>query len=637
MFVSFASVNQKKALDLCKSLEERGVACWISCRDVPPGANYQEAIVRAIQGARGMVLVFSKAANSSDEIKKELSLASRYRIPLLAVRIQNAQATDAFAYELSTRQWIDAFHGWDEAIDRVVSSLHQSADRRAPDFHATHVARLPKPRALAFAAAIAVLLTATAGWVLLRPHSAATHTMQVRLTDFKSLSPNLPATLPQVIRDEITASFGAEGEVTVSTARAPPPGSAPAYSLGGTIRRDGDTVRIVANLVSDRTGTTLWSDESTYPAKTTDKLPRWFALKVSGVARCGLFGASTYPGQLPEGTLSDYFQACWSKTPTGQLDAARRAAKATPDFSPAWSAIQSDAFALAQQNNGSDREALLKEASAAYDQAIRFDPQNSEAYASRALSMPHKDLAGREALYKKALAARPLACGCEHHMYALFLREVGKNRAALGQYMRALDFVPLDPNTNAELGFLAILDGGSRQEIQNHFNAAADSLPDPEFLDDIKIEAAPFTGDYRSSLEVLKSGREPGIPPAFQAALIAVSKAMISGNSGAKAKAAAMITALPQEVQGQLTVLLLGALGANKEALAQLEALDAAGKTIKARSWLWAPSMEGAIRDPAFPAVADRLGLLKYWRTAHTQPDACSGKDRPPFCRMIQT
>ena len=111
LFVSFASANTKKALDLCASLEARGIACWISCRDVAPAENYQEAIVRAIHAARAMVLVFSKAANSSDEIKKELSLASRDRIPVIAVRIEKVQPTDAFAYELSTRQWIDAFSG----------------------------------------------------------------------------------------------------------------------------------------------------------------------------------------------------------------------------------------------------------------------------------------------------------------------------------------------------------------------------------------------------------------------------------------------------------------------------------------------------------------------------------------------
>jgi hypothetical protein len=46
-------------------------------------------------------------------------------------------------------------------------------------------------------------------------------------------------------------------------------------------------------------------------------------------------------------------------------------------------------------------------------------------------------------------------------------------------------------------------------------------------------------------------------------------------------------------------------------------------------------SVRGALSDPTFPAVAQRLGLIRYWRTTHTRPDICSGKAPPPFCRMI--
>ncbi len=76
VFISYATTDRKQALSVCEAVEGRGVACWISSRDVAPGANYQEAIVRALRDAPAMVLVFSKAANNSDEIKKELSLAA---------------------------------------------------------------------------------------------------------------------------------------------------------------------------------------------------------------------------------------------------------------------------------------------------------------------------------------------------------------------------------------------------------------------------------------------------------------------------------------------------------------------------------------------------------------------------------
>lgn len=86
VFISYATADRAEALKVCKAIERRGIQCWISMRDVPPGANYQEAIVQSLRTARALVLVFSDAANTSDEIKKELSLASRYHVPVIALR-----------------------------------------------------------------------------------------------------------------------------------------------------------------------------------------------------------------------------------------------------------------------------------------------------------------------------------------------------------------------------------------------------------------------------------------------------------------------------------------------------------------------------------------------------------------------
>ena len=125
VFVSYATADRKEALAVCKAIERRGSRCWISCRDVAPGQNYQEEIARSVRNARAVVLVFSDAANNSDEIKKELSLGSRYHVPVMALRIEDVEPSDAFAYELSTRQWIDAFEGWDKSLDALVARIAQ--------------------------------------------------------------------------------------------------------------------------------------------------------------------------------------------------------------------------------------------------------------------------------------------------------------------------------------------------------------------------------------------------------------------------------------------------------------------------------------------------------------------------------
>ena len=156
VFISYATADRTEALKVCKAIERHGTTCWISMRDVPPGANYQEAIVQSLRDARAIVLVFSAAANNSDEIKKELSLASRYQVPVIALRIKDIEPSDAFAYELSTRQWIDAFEGWDRSIDTLVSRIGQiSGPEPASTTRAPPALRpaVPSRRTLAIAAA----------------------------------------------------------------------------------------------------------------------------------------------------------------------------------------------------------------------------------------------------------------------------------------------------------------------------------------------------------------------------------------------------------------------------------------------------------------------------------------------------
>jgi hypothetical protein len=123
VFISFSSKDLKTATAICGALEARGHPCWMSSRDVMPGENYQGAIVRAIREAGVMVLVFSANANNSDEIKKEMSLASQSRTMVIPVRSEDVLPSEDFTYELATRQWIDMFIDWEQAIEKLSKQI----------------------------------------------------------------------------------------------------------------------------------------------------------------------------------------------------------------------------------------------------------------------------------------------------------------------------------------------------------------------------------------------------------------------------------------------------------------------------------------------------------------------------------
>src|ERR1700684_1875941 len=123
IFISYSSKDRDIAETICQALEVRGQDCWIAGRDVYPGENFQEAIVRALRSARIMLLVFTSNANNSDEIKKELVLAGRHQVTVVPVRVEDVVPNDAFSYEFATRQWIDLFKDWAREIDRLGAQI----------------------------------------------------------------------------------------------------------------------------------------------------------------------------------------------------------------------------------------------------------------------------------------------------------------------------------------------------------------------------------------------------------------------------------------------------------------------------------------------------------------------------------
>jgi hypothetical protein len=57
VFVSYASQDVTVANSVVEYLEQHGIKCWIAPRDVRPGALYADAIVRAINDSKALVLV----------------------------------------------------------------------------------------------------------------------------------------------------------------------------------------------------------------------------------------------------------------------------------------------------------------------------------------------------------------------------------------------------------------------------------------------------------------------------------------------------------------------------------------------------------------------------------------------------
>jgi TIR domain len=105
VFISYSSNDKPIADGICASLEAAGIRCWIAPRDLVRNRDARKATERAIAHSRVLVLVFSAHANASDEITRELYLATQANAVLIPVKIDDTAPVLEKQYYLGRPQW----------------------------------------------------------------------------------------------------------------------------------------------------------------------------------------------------------------------------------------------------------------------------------------------------------------------------------------------------------------------------------------------------------------------------------------------------------------------------------------------------------------------------------------------------
>jgi TIR domain len=108
VFLSYSTKDKPTADAVCATLERRGIRCWVAPRDILPGMDWGEAIIDAIEQSRVMILVFSRNANASPQIKREVERAVSKGLTVVPLRIEDVPMSKSLEYFVSTPHWLDA-------------------------------------------------------------------------------------------------------------------------------------------------------------------------------------------------------------------------------------------------------------------------------------------------------------------------------------------------------------------------------------------------------------------------------------------------------------------------------------------------------------------------------------------------
>ena len=153
VFVCHSSRDKNVADAVVARLERHGIRCWIAPRDVRPGESWPNAILAAIAGSKAVVLVFSKNANDSSDVHREISLALENGKTVVPLRIEDVVPDGELKYFLSATHWMDAITPpIEQHLDALVGHLARIVEPQAPGAEKTESkpadpppVRLPRP------------------------------------------------------------------------------------------------------------------------------------------------------------------------------------------------------------------------------------------------------------------------------------------------------------------------------------------------------------------------------------------------------------------------------------------------------------------------------------------------------------
>ena len=123
VFISYSSKDQKVVEAMCAYLEQHKIRCFVAYRDIPKGFVWAKAIVEALDESKMMVVVFSEEFNLSDQVDREIELASEDKKPILTFRISDAMFKGAKKYYLKNINWIDAFPHPEKVFDALLDNV----------------------------------------------------------------------------------------------------------------------------------------------------------------------------------------------------------------------------------------------------------------------------------------------------------------------------------------------------------------------------------------------------------------------------------------------------------------------------------------------------------------------------------
>ena len=386
----------------------------------------------------------------------------------------------------------------------------------------------------------------------------------------------------------------------------------------GSVVRDGDNVRITAQLIDGSSGRHLWADDFERPRGDVLQLQKEVALKIVQQIRVTLTpdeeirltGAGAVDPKAYEANLKG--RSYWNQRSEAGIKKAieqfNAAIQADGSYAEAYSGLADSYTALGYFSYLDPNDAFPR-AKAAADKALELDPTLAEAHSSLGYYNLYYawDWKESEKEFRRSIALNP-NYATAHEWYSVYLLAMGRPDEAMVEIRRAQQLDPLSPLINTDVGFQFYYNKRYDEAIQQLRNTLQ---TDPKFpLAHLWLgRAYQQKGMYEEAISEYRQTDTSW--PEWVVSLAAIGN--VEGIAGKKSEAREMLSKLNtlsevKYVTPYGTALLYAGLGDKIQTFNWLD------KAVQGRShWLvWMrldPRWDDVRADPRFKEVVRRVGF----------------------------
>lgn len=414
--------------------------------------------------------------------------------------------------------------------------------------------------------------------------------------------------------------------------------------LEGSVRQQGNQVRITAQLIDTQSGFHLWSE--TYERRLEDifAVQDEIAQAIVDRLRIQLAPAEQKMAQHerpPTANVEAYElylqgRAIWKRRGKDNLlravDLYQAALGKDPAFARASAAIASSYVVLpGYTREPDDEDGYFKLAEEAARRALSIDPNIGEAHAVLAqINAERGDFVDAESGFFFAISLEPNDA-TSHQWYSILLQSMGRLDSALSQAKRAQELDPTSPIIAANLAGVYLNKGDDEAALR--FARLANELGLGETNSGVEAVVHLRRKDWDAAKRDFAA--EKSIPPQLKELVAAYVDAL--ADPARRPQLVARMRGVDPGLATQLDLV---------EPYAQLGELDLAfrildeavrkGDRAWTRHWdlkhLWGPEGRPMRTDPRFARLAGEVGLVDYWKQ-YGYPDGCrAGTDAPIVC-----